>query len=207
MGRRGQRAWRDRLAVAKLAFALSDDDDAVVTRSFLPGPARQIGYVVRDIDEAIASWLSIGVGPWFTMRDLNIPALFRGEQVSTRLSLAFSNVGDLQIELINQLDDSPSVHKEFLDSGSTDPSGYNQFAWWVDNYDEVLAAARAAGWDISWEGAPGTGARYFYAQVPGTPMRTIEVMENAEQVLGMANMVRAAVESWDGVTEPVRSLF
>jgi hypothetical protein len=38
-------------------------------------------------------------------------------------------------------------------------------------------------------------------------MRTIEVMENGEQVLGMANMVRAAVDEWDGVTEPIRSLF
>jgi hypothetical protein len=163
--------------------------------------------VVSDLDEAIASWLSIGVGPWFTMRELELTAIFRGEEVSLRLSLAFSNIGDMQIELINPLDDSPSVHREFLDSADVDPSGYNQFAWWVDNYDEVYAAAKDAGWDVCWEGAPGTASRYFYAQVPGTPMRTIEVMENGAQVLGMANMVRAAVADWDGVTDPIRSLI
>jgi hypothetical protein len=191
---------------AVLAFDPPVHDDAVVTRPFLPGPARQIGYVVRDLDEALASWLSIGVGPWFTMRDMSLTALFRGEEVSFGMSLAFSNIGDMQIELINQLDDTPTVHKEFLDSATTDPSGYNQFAWWVDNYDEAYAAAKSAGWDVCWEGTPGTGTRYFYAQVPGTPMRTIEVMEKEPQVLGMASMVSAAVADWDGVTDPIRSL-
>jgi hypothetical protein len=178
-----------------------------VTRPFfLPGPPRQIGYVVRDLDAAIASWLSIGVGPWFTMRDMSLTALFRGEQVGLQMSLAFSNIGDMQIELIHQLDDTPTVHREFLESANVDASGYNQFAWWVDDYDEVYAAAREAGWDICWENCPGTGARYFYAQVPGTPMRTVEVTEGLPQILGVASMVRTAAAEWDGVTDPIRAL-
>ena len=36
----------------------------------LPGPIRQIGYVVTDLDRAIAGWLELGVGPWFVMRGL-----------------------------------------------------------------------------------------------------------------------------------------
>ncbi len=28
----------------------------------LPGPIRQIGYVVRDFDQALATWLELGVG-------------------------------------------------------------------------------------------------------------------------------------------------
>ena len=34
----------------------------------LPGQVRQIGYMVRDIEIAIAGWLEIGVGPWFVIR-------------------------------------------------------------------------------------------------------------------------------------------
>ena len=38
----------------------------------LPGPIRQIGYVVTDLDRAIASWLELGVGPWFVMSGLRL---------------------------------------------------------------------------------------------------------------------------------------
>ena len=30
--------------------------------SVLPGPIRQIGYVVTDLDKALASWVELGVG-------------------------------------------------------------------------------------------------------------------------------------------------
>ena len=33
----------------------------------LPGPIRQIGYVVTDLDQAMAGWLELGVGPWFVI--------------------------------------------------------------------------------------------------------------------------------------------
>ena len=41
----------------------------------LPGPARQIGYVVTDLDRAFDGWVELGVGPWFVMRDLPMQAL------------------------------------------------------------------------------------------------------------------------------------
>ena len=40
----------------------------------LPGPIRQIGYVVTDLDQAIAGWLELGVGPWFVIRGLPLRA-------------------------------------------------------------------------------------------------------------------------------------
>src|SRR3954464_3653585 len=44
----------------------------------LPGPVRQVGYVVDDLDRAIAGWLELGVGPWFVMRGLALQADYRG---------------------------------------------------------------------------------------------------------------------------------
>jgi hypothetical protein len=45
--------------------------------SVLPGPIRQIGYVVADLDGAIQSWIQLGVGPWFVMRGLPMRAVPR----------------------------------------------------------------------------------------------------------------------------------
>ena len=40
----------------------------------LPGPIRQIGYVVTDLDEAIENWVELGVGPWLVIRGLPMSA-------------------------------------------------------------------------------------------------------------------------------------
>ncbi len=45
----------------------------------LPGPSARSGYVVTDLDQAMAGWLELGVGPWFVMRDMPMEALYRGE--------------------------------------------------------------------------------------------------------------------------------
>ena len=80
--------------------------------SVLPGPIRQIGYVVTDLDRAIASWVELGVGPWLVIRGLPMRALYRGEPCETTLSLALSNSGELQVELIQQQDDTPQhIHR------------------------------------------------------------------------------------------------
>jgi hypothetical protein len=47
--------------------------------TILPGPIRQIGYVVTDLDQAMAGWLELGVGPWFVLRGLPVRADYRGE--------------------------------------------------------------------------------------------------------------------------------
>ena len=78
----------------------------------LPGPVRQIGYVVTDLDQAIAGWLELGVGPWFVLRGLPLRADYRGEPCETTLSLASANSGEMQIELIRQMDTTPSIFTE-----------------------------------------------------------------------------------------------
>ena len=85
------------------------------------------------------SWVNLGVGPWFVMRDLPIRALYRGEPCEITLTLALANSGDMQIELIQQQDDTPSIYTEFLRSGR---QGYHQLAYWSDDFDATMASVR-----------------------------------------------------------------
>ncbi|WP_018501204.1 VOC family protein [Parafrankia discariae] len=174
-----------------------------VNPDVLPGVARQIGYIVRDIDEAIASWLSLGVGPWYVLRQHPQAGLFRGEECEVTMSVAFSNTGDLQVELIQQHGDAPSIYTEFLDSGK---EGFHQLAWWAPDFEATIAAIEAAGWPIVWTGGGEDGAtRYAYFEPPAGPATIIEIMELTPATEGMAKFVRAAAEGWDG-TDPVRAL-
>lgn len=173
--------------------------------TILPGPIRQIGYVVTDLDRAIAKWVDLGVGPWFVMRHLSQRVDYRGQPTEITISLALSNSGDLQVELIQQHDSTSSVFTEFL---STHGEGFHQLAYWAEDFAATMEAVRQAGWPVVWSGGEDVGTRFAYVEPPGDPApvsQVIEIMELNEITAGMAQYVREAAAGWDGV-DPIREL-
>ncbi|MDT5334134.1 MAG: hypothetical protein QOF31_5431 [Mycobacterium sp.] len=168
--------------------------------SVLRGPIRQIGYVVTDLDHALASWLELGVGPWFVVRDLPMRALYRGEACATTLSLAMANSGEMQVELIHQEDDTPSIFTEFLDANGP---GLHQLAYWTEDFDTTMKAVADAGWPVVWSGGEGFGVRFAYVEPPGSPAAVIEISELTEATLASSMHIRDAAASWDG-GDPIR---
>lgn len=165
----------------------------------LPGPVRQIGYVVDDLDKAMADWVMLGVGPWFVMRGLVQRVTYRGAPCEVTLSLALANSGELQVELIEQIDDTPSIFGEFTGSG------FHQLAYWTEDFDATMAAVAAAGWPVVWSGGEDGGVRFAYAEPGGVPAAIIEIMELTDASAGMATLVRRAAHGWDG-GDPVREV-
>jgi catechol 2,3-dioxygenase-like lactoylglutathione lyase family enzyme len=170
--------------------------------SILPGPIRQVGYVVTDLDRALASWVELGVGPWLVMRRMPMRALYRGEPCETTLSLALSNSGELQIELIQQEDDAPSIFTEFL---AGDGPGYHQLAYWADDFDGTMKAVQTAGWPVVWSGGEGLGVRFAYVEPPNRPATIVEISELTEAQAGVAKFIREAAANWDG-SDPIREM-
>src|SRR5882757_1501087 len=84
------------------------------------GAVAQNGYVVRDIRAAMDHWINVmGVGPWYYMDRVKTDYFrHRGKDSDVDMSIALANSGDLQIELIQQRNDAPSMYKEFLDSAA-----------------------------------------------------------------------------------------
>jgi catechol 2,3-dioxygenase-like lactoylglutathione lyase family enzyme len=168
--------------------------------SVLPGPIRQIGYVVTDLDKAMQSWVELGVGPWFVIRGLPMRALYRGEPCETALSLALSNSGEMQVELIHQEDDTPSIFTEFLASNGP---GYHQLAYWTEDFDATMNAVEGAGLPIVWSGGEGFGVRFAYVEPPDGPAAVIEISELTETQLASSTYIRHAAAGWDG-SDPIR---
>lgn len=81
------------------------------------GPIMQIAYVVEDLDEAVAHWAGVlGTGPFFVLRHMEYQANeYRGENCTADVSLAFAYSGDMNIELIQQHNDAPSVFRDFIE--------------------------------------------------------------------------------------------
>jgi hypothetical protein len=170
--------------------------------SVLPGPIRQIGYVVTDLDQALASWIELGVGPWLVIRGLPMHALYRGQPCETKLSMAMSNSGELQVELIQQEDDNPSIFTEFLASSGP---GYHQLAYWAEDFDAAMKAVEDAGWPVVWSGGEDLGVRFAYVEPPNSPAQIVEISELTDTQAASAKFIRDAAANWDG-SDPIREI-
>lgn len=168
----------------------------------LPGPVRQIGFVVTDFDQTLQSWLAVGVGPWYVMRGLTLAGRYRDKPCEVTLSIGLTNIGDVQIEVIQQQSAGRSVYTEFLDSGRR---GYHQLAWWTTDFDDTLRGAQAAGWPVVWSGGEELGARFAYLESSGGPADILEVVELTEGVSAFNDLIRDAAREWDG-KDPIRTL-
>ena len=87
--------------------------------SRLFGGVIQNGYVVRNIEAAMRHWIDVlGVGPWFYIDHLPVADFqYKGQPSPVDISLALANSGTLQIELIQQRNDAPSLYRDFLQAG------------------------------------------------------------------------------------------
>jgi len=170
------------------------------------GNPAQLGYIVRDIRAGMDAWLAQGIGPWFYFENVETDYFrHRGVDSPMRMSAAIANSGALQIELIQQRNDAPSMYKEFLDAGR---EGFQHVSYWTTDYQTLYDKALALGYQVGHEGAiGGEQGRFAYLENSGTP-GTGTVMEISD-VSGSKGVffahVREVAESWDG-SEPIRQL-
>lgn len=131
------------------------------------GPLRQNGYVVADLDAALRHWTQVlGIGPWHVIDPLPVVEFsYRGEPHEIDMAIALCQMGTLQIELIAQHDDTPSVYRDFL-ALNGGRGGLHHLAFWPDDMDGATAHAQSLGWELGMQGRVGpTGwFRYFLTE-------------------------------------------
>ena len=126
--------------------------------SRLFGSLRQMGYVVKNIDSAMRHWTDVcQIGPWFYVDKLVINNFkYKGQPSDPHLSIALANSGDVQLELIQQRDKSPTLYQDFLNAGN---EGLQHFSSWPENYDEIYQTALATGYTVGQEADSPRGRR------------------------------------------------
>ena len=117
------------------------------------------------------------------------------------LSIAFSNTGSLQIELIQQLNDAPSAYREFLAAGF---EGFHHLAWWAEDFDGAMARTQAAGWSVVQEG--GGSVKFAYFEAGGVTSTNIELSELNDGTRAFNDFMAATAADWDGITDPIRPI-
>ena len=167
------------------------------------GKVCQNGYVVRDIEAALKHWTDVlGVGPFFYIDRVKCDwYTYRGEPSPVEMSIALANTGDLQIELIQQRNDAPSMYLDFLNAGR---EGLQHMSCWTVNYQADYDRALAAGYKVGHEGQiGGEQGRFVYFDTETHPGTVIEMSDISGAKGKFFAHIRRAAESWDG-TDPIR---
>lgn len=170
--------------------------------SRLFGDMRQVGIVVRDIEAAMQHWIEVcGVGPWFYTDRLAVTAFtYAGKRYDDiHVSIALANSGDVQLELIQQRSDHPSMYRDCLAAGR---EGMQHWSSWPTDYEARYQRALASGYSVGQEGDSPRG-RFVYFHNEGHPGTVIEMADATPNRMRIFAAVREAARNWDG-SEPIR---
>lgn len=169
------------------------------------GGIKQLGFVVLDIEKAMDHWAThLQVGPWFYSENAQTTEFryYGKPSAFPKLSIALGQCGDLQIELIQQRNDAPSL---YLDTLKKNGEIAQHVAFWtMTEFDAHCARLLREGYLEGHAGRLGQNrGRFAYFVHPGLPSAVIEISEGTGGKAEYFEQIRKAADVWDGTT-PVR---
>lgn len=156
----------------------------------------QQAWVVDDLETAARAWhRAMGIGPFLLTHDMPVEeARYRGRPGGPRFSTAVAQNGELQVELVQQIDDAPSIYREA--PGAALPR-FHHVAIIADDLDAAIAELRPDGEAVASEGRVGT-ARFAFIDHVATLGCMVEIVGRDPMIERFFGAVRKAAERWDG---------
>jgi len=159
----------------------------------------QIAFVTDDMQASLDYWCGLmGVGPFFELR-LVIDGTYMGKPSRPEITALIGYWGDLQVELIAQHDDEPSIYRDW-DGG---PFLLHHVCILTSEVEAARAKVVADGGEVV-QTIEMPGGRQFYAQFGRGPY--LEVAQVPDKVRAFSDVMKQAAREWDGVTDRVRPI-
>jgi methylmalonyl-CoA/ethylmalonyl-CoA epimerase len=165
------------------------------------GPVMQIAFVPADFDAAIAHWTeTMSVGPFFVIENIALEDMcYLGEPSDCVFTIALAYWGDMQVELIRQENDAPSIYS------GCEGGALHHTCVLTDDINQARRIALAAGATILVEAKVGNDGAVLYVDTGGGPGSIVEILQPASGSDALFTMIKDASMGWDG-SDPVRRL-
>ncbi len=162
------------------------------------GEVRQTAYLVPDIDQAIEDWgRQLEIGPFALCREITplAGAKYRGEPTAdVVMNVAFAYLGELQLELIQQVNDTPSMYREAIEKRGY---GHHHYGFCVEDFDAAYGRAMADGFDAVVDAGVKGYARMSYIESKRIPALVCEVIEWNDLTRPYFDGIRSFLEQAD----------
>jgi Glyoxalase/Bleomycin resistance protein/Dioxygenase superfamily len=174
-----------------MEFPFGQSTDAII----------QVAYTVPDLADGMRWWTGeLGVGPWFVNGRIGGEgSTYRGEPGKAEFTLALAFSGHMIVELVQTLDDEPSIYK-----GAYERHGYgfHHVAKAVPDVREEVERRVASGASVRFhDRAP--GGEVFFLDTGEDAPGMIELVQDNEITRGIFTSVWRASVEWDGA-RPLR---
>ncbi|MCL6250874.1 VOC family protein [Altererythrobacter sp. KTW20L] len=167
------------------------------------GGVAQTAFIVPDLPTAICHWVAdMGAGPFFVLPNLLVPGqTYRGSPSTADVTLAMGFAGHMMIELIQPLDDNPSVYRETI---ALRGYGYHHVGIACDDVEAASRAYQQRGYVEAYRAAVPTGGEVVYLDNgTGRSLGFIELLPVTPGMDETFTRFWEASRQWDG-RDPIR---
>lgn len=161
------------------------------------GPVMQNAFVVDDVQAAIEHWARVmHVGPFFVFERVPFKEVwYRGRPADDiDLTVAIAYWGEVQIELIRQRNDVPSIYTDFRTRHRT---GLQHMGVMSADLSRDLARLKAQGIEPVQHGTA-AGMRFAYVSTDHHAGGMIELIEATPKTVAFFERMRLAARDWNG---------
>lgn len=166
------------------------------------GRAAQIAVVTRDFEATVQQWATmLGAGPFFCGEFVNRDYLYRGQLADCATEVAFGYLRDMQVQIVAQTCDTPSIYSEILGLSEATPLFHHMLIL-TDDIDADIARFAAGGIGIAALVEP-TGMKVaFMDSVPQLGVM-VEFFQMSPYFDDFFTRAHQAHLEWDG-SDPIR---
>ncbi|MBE4737585.1 VOC family protein [Streptomyces caniscabiei] len=161
----------------------------------------QFAYAVPDLTAGMRWWTDqLGVGPWFVNQRIGGEgSTYNGEPGNAEFTLALAFSGHMMVELVQTLDDEPSIYKDAYERHGY---GFHHVAKVVPDVKAEVERREASGAAVRFHDvAP--GGDVFFLDGGEDALGMIELVQDNEITRQMFTSVWRASVDWNGA-RPVR---
>lgn len=168
------------------------------------GPIKQLAFVPQDFDAALTFWTqTMGVGPFYYLEHIPLEnVIYRGKAIDYDCSAAIAYWGDLEIELLRQHNEGPSILDEWLRAGR---EGVHHIRINVGDLEKATAEFVALGAEVIQQASLPGGGDYAMVNMPGPHAPTVELSVLHPRFDKLFAYMKKAAQSWDG-RDPLRAV-
>ena len=167
------------------------------------GGIAQTAFIVPNLHEAIGRWVTdMRAGPFFVLPNFLVPGqTYRGEESRADITIGMGFAGHMLIELIQPLDEAPSVYRETLERRGY---GFHHLGMACLDVDAVSADYQARGYAQVFRAAVPTGGEVVYLDNgTGPQLGFLELLPVTPGMDATFTRFWEASRDWDG-NDPVR---
>jgi len=168
-------------------------------------PYAQIAYFVPDVRAAaLDHHRTYGSGPFYVAEDVQLPFCeYRGRAARWKMTSAFGQWGDIQVEFMQQDDDLPSILHDVYPAGSG-RYGVHHLAFIVDGLWATTAALAAEGHAVALHARMANGIEAVLVDTIAANGHMLELYEPSEPLLELYRFIAEQAQQFDG-SDPIRN--